>query len=622
VTLTVNLGGLPAWVCEPDPTIYEWGVPLFLDFETTGLDKGSALTAENRIVLACWQLGWDGKVEHKWGGQYEQEELCHAITKCTFIVAHNVKFELQWLARCGIDLSELIVYDTQLAEYVIGGNRWKTENLSLELTARRHGLPGKVGLVSRMIKAGICPSEIPQAWLLKYCEQDVALLPSVMTKQLDAMSGTRLLPVVYNRCLLAPVLADIETNGMQLDQSQIQPLWEETETKYAEAERALNEMAKGVNWNSPKQVAAFLYDELKFPEPRVKRRGIWVPLRSKAGGRKTDADTIAALVPTTDEQKQFKERFEYAKELFTLLKMYLRKFNDCCVEAGGILYGVFNQTQTYTHRLSSSGRKYKVQFQNFPRQFKKFFRAPEGWLVGETDGAQLEFRVAGHLGRDVAVIADVVGGVDVHSFTAETLTVNGQETNRQDAKTHTFKPLYGGSSGTEAEQAYYRAFKEKYPGVAKAQQVWINNVLLDKKLETEWGLVYYWPDTKMDRSGYITNTTSICNYPVQAFATAEIIPISLVCMWHRLKRSKYKMYLVNTIHDSIVAYLPPEEREVFVALARQCMIEDTYQIVERLYGIKLIVPLGCGIKIADHWAATKDELKFEAPKELYERRTN
>jgi DNA polymerase I len=615
--VTAELGRLPIWVREPDPSVYSWGVPLFLDFETTILDKGSALTAENRIVLACWKLGWDGEVMHKWGGQYDQKELLDDLKMASFVVAHNAKFELQWLARCGVDLHELLVYDTMLAEYVIGGNRWKTERLSLELTATRHGLPGKVGLVSRMIKAGICPSEIPQPWLLKYCERDVALLPSVMTKQLDAMSGTRLLPVVYNRCLLTPVLADIETNGMWLDSSQIQPLWEETERKYAESERRLNEIAKGVNWNSPKQVSAFLYDELKFPELMVKRRGTWVPIRSAAGGRKTDADTIAALVPKTEEQRKFKELFEESKELYTLLKMYLRKFNACCKDAGGVLYGSFNQTQTYTHRLSSSGAKYKVQFQNFPRQFKKFFRAPGNWVVGETDGSQLEFRVAGHLGRDVAVINAVANGEDVHSFTAQTLTVNGQETDRQAAKTHTFKPLYGGSSGTEAEQAYYRAFKEKYPGVAKAQQVWINEVLLSKKLETEWGLVYYWPDTKMDRSGYITNTTSICNYPVQAFATAEIIPISLVCMWHRLKRSKYQMYLVNTIHDSIVAYLPPEESEVFKALARQCMIEDTYQIVEKLYGIKLIVPLGCGIKIATHWAATKDETKYEAPAELY-----
>ena len=47
--------------------------------------------------------------------------------------------------------------------------------------------------------------------------------------------------------------------------------------------------------------------------------------------------------------------------------------------------------------------------------------------------------------------------VDVHQYTADTMNVS-----RQDAKAHTFKPLYGGILGTPKEMRYYEAFKNKY----------------------------------------------------------------------------------------------------------------------------------------------------------------
>ena len=91
--------------------------------------------------------------------------------------------------------------------------------------------------------------------------------------------------------------------------------------------------------------------------------------------------------------------------------------------------------------------------------------------VGEGDGAQLEFRVAAHLGRDEQALTDIRDKVDIHSFTAAVIGCS-----RQEAKADTFKPLYGGQSGTKAQQSYYAAFKSKYSGIADAQSAWINSV--------------------------------------------------------------------------------------------------------------------------------------------------
>ena len=107
-----------------------------------------------------------------------------------------------------------------------------------------------------------------------------------------------------------------------------------------------------------------------------------------------------------------------------------------------------------------------------------------------------------------------------------------------------------------------------------------------------WGMEFFWPDTKVTHTGYITNTTSICNYPVQSFATAEIIPVGLIYFWHRIACNDLKMFLVNTIHDSIIAEIPEEEQEIFNELAVQCLTHDVYQYLDTVYDIKFDVPQG------------------------------
>lgn len=140
----------------------------------------------------------------------------------------------------------------------------------------------------------------------------------------------------------------------------------------------------------------------------------------------------------------------------------------------------------------------------------------------------------------------------------------------------------------------------------------------DKLLTTEWGMKYYWPDAKMKESGYVTYTTSIYNYPVQAFATAEIIPIAIVCAWHRMAEAQ--SFLVNTVHDSIIAELHPDEVELWHEVAQQCLITDSYNLISQLYGVKLTVPLGAGVMVGSHWAnkeAKDGEVVYTAPDELW-----
>jgi DNA polymerase I-like protein with 3'-5' exonuclease and polymerase domains len=597
-------------VADPDPSIYWSDNYVVIDFETSNILKGSALSEANSIVLACWERG-DGTSGYHFGSEYDQSELVAACENADFIVAHNAKFELGWLRRCGVDLRRVVTFDTLLAEWVLGGNTYKLRMLGLGRCLERRGLEGKEGLVGLMIKAGFCPSQIPQSWLLKYCERDVTATHELFLLMRQELKDKGLEAVNYHRNLVTPCLADIEFNGLQLDEQQVTKLAGEMENEYNKLTSELQDFCGGAEPTSPAQLAGFVYGDLGFKVPLDHRRR---PLLTPGGNPSVAAPVMEQLRPTNNRQRTFLDKYNEWSAYHSDVTKYLRKFGECCAENGGRLHGSINQGSTGTHRFSSSGLAYKVQFQNLNRRFKPLFCARnDGWLVGEADGAQLEFRVAVHLGRDKVGLSDIVGGVDIHSFTASVIGCS-----RQDAKAHTFKPLYGGFSGTPKEQEYYRAFAEKYSGVADTQRGWALKTLSTKRLDTEWGMKYYFPHTKLKESGWITGQTKIYNYPVQAFATAEIIPIVLVAMWHRSK--DLDLFIVNTVHDSVIAEIPPHEKEIWHDLAKQCFIDDCYRIISKLYAVRLTVPLGTGVMVGSHWGnreAKESETVYNAGQEWW-----
>lgn len=127
----------------------------------------------------------------------------------------------------------------------------------------------------------------------------------------------------------------------------------------------------------------------------------------------------------------------------------------------------------------------------------------------------------------------------------------------------------------------------------------------DGFLTTPYGMRFYWPGTKMSRSGYIDNTTAISNYPIQGFATAEIIPIALVSFWHRSRNLRVVIW--NTIHDSLVSRVHREDVEQYMNLSKHCLTTDVYNFLREVYNYNFSVPLGVGVKVAKNWGESKTE---------------
>lgn len=596
------------------------------DFETTSRDKGNPSNPDNRIVLAVWRVGpqhesynknqdegeFKGRLHadservrglfYDFGNQFEQSRLAYDIEQASFLVAHNAKFELGWLARAGIELRDLICWCTQIAEYNLQSNRHFDGGLGLDATLTRYGFENKLSYVRALIHGGVCPSEIDKHGLLAYCIRDVDQTERLFLRQrreLHNLSSTGL-ALQFGRCLQAPMLADIEQRGVTLDPTKVRTNRVASSTKYSRASERLEASFGALNWGSPKQVGELLYDKLEFAEALDYRGN---PIRTPAGKRSASEKVISLLRATNDRQHDFLRLY---KDLAGLQKelQYLESMNSACEEDNGVLYASYNQTVTDTGRLSSSGGKWGIQFQNIPRHLKGLFRAREKtWQILDGDCPQLEFRVATDLGRDSTALEDILRRFDIHSLTASIIGCD-----RQQAKPHTFKPLYGGRSGPPRVRKYYNAFRERYKGIYNTQMSWVYHVLEHKFLDIPTGLRFYWPNC--ERVGdYITFTPSIFNYPIQSFATADISQLSLLLVWHSLRG--LDSYICNTVHDSGVLETPPEELDKVKALMVECYTSRIYEVLEKLYAYRFTTPLGLGIKVGEYWGEAANEEKFE-----------
>lgn len=580
---------------------------LVVDFETTNLSKGSALEADNRIVDAVWYLNRTKKLKATRGNEAQQNKLVADLKTVDFVVAHNAKFELQWLQRCWVDLLDVLPYCTMIGERVLAGNIDKP--LSLAETLGRYGLASKLDSVSNMIKAGWNCDDIPSNMLRFYCAVDVLQTQKLFERQKQKLVELNLLPVQFTRCLTTSALADIETKGVYLDVSRVRTEYNLQTLRRGEAERALQEYCGGINWASGKQVAEVLYDQLGFSE-LTDRRGN--PDRTSKGKRRTNKETIAALKPNNKRQAQFLELKKTFSAADAALNKTLKPFHLCAESEEPVIRFQFHQVRVATHRLSSTGSKYGVQGQNMPRAYKRLITArTEGWHIAEADGSQLEFRIAAHLGKDKVAVDDIVNKMDIHSVTASHIfgkdwaavqdDPEKRDLMRTKAKGHTFRPTFGGEGQTENEKNYVKYFNTRYNALATTQESWVNTVCREKKLVTQSGLIFYFPDVAVDKRGKVNCKTDIYNYPIQSLATAEIIPVAVISLWRRMLQAKLKSFIINTVHDSVIMEVHPDEVDIIREMVKLAFIDDVGSYLLAVYGITLGVPLAAELKIGTHW---------------------
>ena len=304
---------------------------------------------------------------------------------------------------------------------------------------------------------------------------------------------------------------------------------------------------------------------------------------------------------STGELREFIDLIIRYNAIDTYLNTFVNGMRDH-VNEDSILHPKFMQCVTATARLSSRD----PNFQNQPRgntfPIRKVITSRfEGGKIMEIDFSQLEFRTAVFLAQDKQGMKDIEDGVDVHQFTADTIGVS-----RQDAKAHTFKPLYGGMSGTEDEKRYYKAFLDKYKDIAKWHETLQSSAIEFKKIKTPSGREYAFPYAQRQAWGGSSYSTQIKNYPVQGFATADIVPIACINAYNLMREHKVKSLLVNTVHDSIVADIFPGEEDIMADILDSATL-DVIDSLKSYYDLDFNVPLDTETKVGYNWLEMQEK---------------
>ena len=366
---------------------------------------------------------------------------------------------------------------------------------------------------------------------------------------------------------------------------------------YSKPSRCVHCNTSGYLFNNTNTIAG-----LKFTAPTAK----WVS-NSGFTTNKSYLDILRNVAKKNDltDAVNFLTDLQRLSALDTYLSSFVEGINTY-VKPDGMLPVRLLQHRTSTGRFSGAD----PNMQNMPRggtfPVKKVFVSRwEGGKILEADFAQLEFRAAAYLSQDKVAMDEVSTGFDVHSYTSQVISDAGQPTSRQDAKAHTFAPLYGatGFGRTKAEAEYYEHFTEKYKGIKAWHSRLAKEALETGMITTPSGRQFVFPDVERKRNGTVTYFTQIKNYPVQSFATADIVPLVLMHIDKQL--DNIQSCVVNTVHDSIVIDVHPNERVMVLNIIRNTN-ETLINLINLTFKIDFNVPLLLEAKIGDNWLDTKD----------------
>lgn len=242
--------------------------PLIFDTETTTFQKGHPFARRNRLI----DVGAlrQGRVILN-GDATELPNFQREVTNSTELVGFNLKFDLHWLRRVGIDYSHCRVWDCQLAEFLLTSQKVKYP--SLQGTCDRYGITGKVSLVKEEYwDKGVDTPDIPEDVRRTYLSGDLLSTWGVYQKQLaDFQDRPQLYRLFRLQCQDLLVLAEMEWNGLLLDTTLASQRSKETHVKLAEVEEKLAGLSPSValNFDSPDDVSTLLYGGTVTRERRV-----------------------------------------------------------------------------------------------------------------------------------------------------------------------------------------------------------------------------------------------------------------------------------------------------------------------------------------------------------------
>jgi DNA polymerase-1 len=502
-------------------------------------------------------------------------------------ICQNGKYDIGVLRNYGIYVKGFY-FDTMLASYLIDPD----QKHGMDALAEKY-LNYKPISFSEIIGDKKDPTKIFSVeleTLSNYACEDADITFQLYEVLKKKLKKNKLEKLAYDiEFPLAPVLEDMEYNGVKLDVKALNDFSKDLDLLILNYTKEIFELAgEEFNINSPKQLQVILFEKLKLK-----------PSKKTKTGFSTNAKSLELL---QGEHKIIDLLLNYRQ--ITKLKSTYADALPKMVDEGQRIHTTFNQTIASTGRLSSIN----PNLQNIPirtelgKEIRKaFIPTDKNHLILSADYSQIELRIMAHLSGDKAMLNAFKNGEDIHRSTAALVfSVKPEDVTddmRRKAKEVNFGILYGiGAFGLASRLGISRAhakevidtYFEKFANIKGMIDTFIERAKEKGYAETLTG-----------RRRFLKNINSknrvvrqfeervATNMPIQGTA-ADMIKIAMIEIHNKLKKRNAKTKMILQVHDELLFDIHKDELDELTPIVKELM-ENAMQL-----DVPIIVETGTG----------------------------
>ncbi len=565
------------------------------DTETTGLNP---LTAELVGIAFSWEAtkGFYIAFPEDKAGAQELIEALRPFFESENIekIGQNLKYDIKVLHKYGLKVKGKF-FDTMLAHYLI--NPDMRHNMDVLAETYLNYTPVSITqLIGKKGKNQLSMRDVPLDKQTEYAVEDADITlqlaahfrPELKAANTEALFNDIEIPLLH-------VLADMELEGINLDEAFLKSLSEDLNKDIATLEQKIYEAAETTfNIGSPKQLGEILFDKMKLVDK---------PKKTKTGQYSTAEDVLSYLAK---DHEIIQNVLDY-RGLSKLKSTYVDALPLQVEASTGRVHTDYMQTVAATGRLSSNN----PNLQNIPirtergRQVRKaFVPKNEDYTLLAADYSQIELRIIAALSEETTMIEAFKNGEDIHASTAaKVFDVPISEVTREqrsNAKTVNFGIIYGVSafglsnqtdlSRSEAKELI-ETYYATYPKLRNYMGEQVDFARDNGYVQTVLGRRRYLK--AINGSNAIVRGAAernAVNAPIQGSA-ADIIKLAMINIHRKLGESNFKSKMLLQVHDELVfdAYKP--ELEALKNMVKSEM-ENAYT---------LSVPLDVEIGLGSDW---------------------
>jgi hypothetical protein len=555
------------------------------------------------------------------------------------------------------------VIDTSINEYILSGQSHKFPSLDDVARSYGVAEPLKLDIKEEYFAKGLGADHIPPATLDEYLRCDLRVTGNVWEAQ-AARASSQQLGHFFVQGWATVVYALMEYNGLKYDARAVVDVTEEYEERVGRVEelvmryihakmpaardehesitnRVLSTVFfgfPGLPVKRPKVVGKYkngkpkfkVVEERVFPNTHIKPEHFFSSdVKPNPNlGWPVDESVLArlheAIGGLTGQVAELVRRWRGDNKL---LGTYLRPVREKAdaVNPFVVIHPTYHQTATNTGRTSSS----KPNAQNIPPEIKKLVHMKPHKVVS-FDFKQLELWGAAELSGDKQMLHDVMHS-DIHWETGrETMgwrhVSDMDKDSRRKIKALNFGIIYGGGVKALAAQSgvdeatvkkHMKYFRNRYPvytgwfhrnyddaklsGTRNPKVESSGYVSYERELVSQTGRTYLFREALDKYSGvWVPKPSEVRNYPVQGFATGDVVPLALVRVFIYSNAQEFGVPF-SAVHDSASAYI----QEAYVDLYKASVTDSLRHLnadISAAYGFNPSMSPDIEWEVGDTWA--------------------